>query len=166
MGREVRRVVKGWVHPRNRRGDLQPMHDEAFEDAAREWLDKAIAWDNGTHESLVTHPTLKAKYPFYWQWENNAPDPDYYRPKWKDEERTCYQYYETVTEGTPVSPVFDTAEGLVQWLVKHEGHSEQAARTFVKKGWAPSFIQTGTGEIISGVDVFKEGSPLAEKKPA
>ena len=43
MGREIRRVPENWDHPEteNRYGDLrlQPMYDEQYEDAAREWLD-------------------------------------------------------------------------------------------------------------------------------
>lgn len=29
---------------------------------------------------------------------------------------THYQMYETATEGTPISPVFDTPEALAAWL--------------------------------------------------
>lgn len=38
MGREVRKVPPHWDHPDQERGSgLQPMFDERFEDAAREW---------------------------------------------------------------------------------------------------------------------------------
>lgn len=50
-----------------------------------------------------------------------------------------WQMWETVSEGSPVSPVFATAEALADWLVT-EGYSPQAARAFVSDGWAPSFV--------------------------
>lgn len=36
------------------------------------------------------------------------------------EQRTHFQYYETVSEGTPVSPIFASQEALARWLVAHE----------------------------------------------
>ena len=36
-------------------------------------------------------------------------------PVWPHGTATCFQLYETVTEGTPTSPVFETVEGLAQW---------------------------------------------------
>jgi hypothetical protein len=31
---------------------------------------------------------------------------------------TCYQVYETITEGTPISPVFESRESLIAFLVR------------------------------------------------
>lgn len=50
---------------------------------------------------------------------------------------TSYQVYENVSEGSPVSPVFDTTEGLVQWL-KQEGWSQQAIDSLLAVGHVPS----------------------------
>jgi len=137
MGREIRRVPKGWEHPRNERGHLQPMYDEDFETAAREWLDNCLAWEAGTHKDCAKY---KAKYPFFWMWNGTPPDdPAYYRPKWTDEERTCWQVYETVSEGTPTSPVFESEAELLRWLIG-QGHNEASAREFIKGGWAPSMV--------------------------
>ena len=36
------------------------------------------------------------------------------------EERTHFQYYETVSEGTPVSPIFQSRETLERWFAEHE----------------------------------------------
>lgn len=151
MGREIRRVPKGWQHPKtvNRyssKEEYQPMYDEDFETAAREWLDNAIAWDNGTHKDAEKH---KADHPYFWQWENNPPDAEYYRPKWT-EEPTCYQIYETVSEGTPDSPVFETLDEMREWLVE-EGYSEDAARKFCEHGYVPSLI-VFNGAISVGID--------------
>jgi hypothetical protein len=154
MGREVRKVPKGWQHPQTASGDFQPMRDEVFADAARKWLDHAIAWDNGTHARLVKGPDLKVQYPFFWQWAGNPPDPRYYRSAFTSEP-TCFQYYENVSEGTPISPVFETSDGLVRWLVETERHTEKAARAFVRAGFAPSMV-VGPFGIRMGVDVFDE----------
>jgi hypothetical protein len=61
-----------------------------------------------------------------------------------------WQVWETVSEGSPVSPVFATAEELVEHLVG-SGHSQAAAENFVKMGWVPSMM-TGPGGLRSGID--------------
>jgi hypothetical protein len=157
MGREIRRVPADWEHPKSKhREGYQPLYDRDFESAARKWLDNAIAWDNGTDPDCVKY---KRKYPFYWQW-SNPPNKDYYRPKWKSDP-THYQVYETVSEGTPVTPHFATKEELIDYLVVYgdewdqkrysEGRQPCAgwlrknAEEFVGEEWAPSMI------LIDGV---------------
>jgi hypothetical protein len=115
-------------------------------------MNKAIAWDNGTDPDCAKH---KADHPFYWQWAGDPPDPKYYRPEWTSEP-THYQVYETVSEGTPVTPHFATKEELVEYLVEYgdewdqlrtvEGRQAAAgwdrknAEDFVNREWAPSMI--------------------------
>jgi len=53
-------------------------------------------------------------------------------------DRTGYQIYENVTEGSPVSPVFNSLLELVSWLIA-QGVSRQSAEAFVERGSAPSF---------------------------
>ena len=55
---------------------------------------------------------------------------------------TSYQVYENVSEGSPVSPVFDTAEDLATWL-KHEGWPQEAIDSLLDVGHAPSFVSRG-----------------------
>lgn len=50
-----------------------------------------------------------------------------------------WQVWETVSEGSPVSPVFNSAESLVSWL-ESEGYSRLAAENFVKSGLVPSGV--------------------------
>ncbi|MGW4488428.1 hypothetical protein ACWEOE_31855 [Amycolatopsis sp. NPDC004368] len=65
-----------------------------------------------------------------------------------------WQLWETVSEGSPVSPVFPGAEALAQWLTTPAGGRAagpsrrpltiEQARGFVSAGWAPSgFINAG-----------------------
>lgn len=64
-----------------------------------------------------------------------------------------WQLWETVSEGSPISPVFADAEGLAQWLVHDAGRlgrvsSIEVARRFVGVGWAPTgFSSDATGYV-------------------
>lgn len=167
MGREIRRVPPDWGHPKISKPDwrtnsivesFQPLFDRSFTVEAREWMNAAIAWDNNTGPDCAEH---KLSHPFYWQWSGNPPDPKYYRPDWPEGTATHYQVYETVSEGTPVTPHFATKAELVDWLVEHgdawdvirtaEGKQMSAkwerehAETFVEQEWAPSMV------LVNGV---------------
>lgn len=50
-----------------------------------------------------------------------------------------WQVWETVSGGSPISPVFATPKELVAWIVS-EGHTQEAAEAFVKIGHVPSMI--------------------------
>ena len=52
---------------------------------------------------------------------------------------TSYQVYENVSEGSPVSPAFDTAEDLARWL-KQEGWPQEAIDSLLDIGHAPSLV--------------------------
>ncbi len=166
MGREIRKVPPNWQHPRytddnaprqHLIGKFMALFDEAFDDAAREWLDNCIKWDRGEDENCAEH---KADHPFYWMWDDNPPDANYYRPAFT-EKPTWFQMYETVSEGTPCTPPFETKAELVDWLVeKGENHDTEyekrftrsQAEAFVDQGWAPSFVMTTEHGIQSGVE--------------
>lgn len=51
-----------------------------------------------------------------------------------------WQMWETVSEGSPVTPVFATAEELVNHLVTVEKYSRLAAERFIDTGWVPSLV--------------------------
>lgn len=146
MGREIRKVPKGWVHPQYEPGPdnphnwtgPKPLYDNDFETVAEEWCVNNELWRKGKHPSqLKRDADFRTAYPYFWMYAVQPPDSTYYRPKWTEEERTCLQIYETVTEGTPVSPVFETGDDLVHWMVQR-GTSEKAARRFLEEGWVPS----------------------------
>jgi hypothetical protein len=76
-----------------------------------------------------------------------------------------WQLWETVSEGSPISPVFDSAEGLATWLADpdrpkmrpdDEGPRDwmpyDAALKFVNAGWAPSFMATPQTGFVSGAE--------------
>ena len=143
MGREVRRVPADWEHPRSTvyDGDYRPLFDQDYISACDEWY----------AEASLFKPTEFSRY--YHEYAGDPPDEKFYRPAWTPESATHYQMYETVTEGTPVSPVFATPEALVDYLVNKgdrwgEGAKYDRARAegFVKAGWAPTFILVRKGE--------------------
>ena len=67
--------------------------------------------------------------------------------------RSEYQIYENVTEGTPVSPIFSSADMLIDWLLA-QGISRDAAETFLREGCAPSFI-IKNGSVVPGIESMK-----------
>lgn len=68
-----------------------------------------------------------------------------------------WQLWETVSEGSPISPVFDAPEGLAQWMSSPAytwGSSspmeyESALRFVTGDGWAPSMV-VGPAGLVSG----------------
>jgi len=176
MGREIRMVPKGWKHPEHENCShwggidchkkyanptdyhygkcFHPLYDENYEEAARKWLKSCMEYQNSTHIATESGIAPEKKEEFYWDYDGMPPNQEYYRT-YKDEDCTCYQIYETVSEGTPVSPVFDSKEDMKAWLIK-EGHSPKAAEGFVDSGWAPSMIvnRTESGVVIKqGIDI-------------
>lgn len=118
MGRELRKVPAGWEHPKNSEGKFQPMFNEFYGDALKEWFVGHELWQDGTHPDLAKDPSLKQKYPFYAMYHGNPPDVEYYHTKqYTEEELTHIQLYETTSEGTPKSPVFraDELDKLCEW---------------------------------------------------
>jgi hypothetical protein len=76
-----------------------------------------------------------------------------------------WQMWETVSEGSPISPVFESAKLLADWLGKHKRRDatrDQWFRMIVGSGWAPSGMTNSEGELVSGVAVVGE---LAVDKP-
>jgi hypothetical protein len=141
MGREIRSVPLDWEHPKDEKGHYRPLNDQT-------WL-----------QSLCSR--LRYDLPYYLKpshWKEIAelwPDPQYCRPYWPKHKAIAFQMYETVSEGTPVSPVFETLDGLKLWLVE-QGHSEHAAAEFCKYKWAPSMTFSPTGGFKMDIDFFDD----------
>ena len=98
MGRELRRVPANWEHPRDENGSYIPMNKHF--PYSKEEIAEGIC--DG--------------------WLENSP-PDYgcaIMPQWWSEaDRTHYQMYESTSEGTPISPVMESAESLASWLAEN-----------------------------------------------
>ncbi len=126
MGREIRRVPPNWEHPRyteddpptgNRiskdwMGHYKPLFDECFEEASHTWKENFRQWETGDHPDLSD----ETRHMEYWEYDGGPPMKEDYRPPFA-EAPTWYQVYETISEGTPVSPPFPTLEELGDYLV-------------------------------------------------
>jgi hypothetical protein len=70
-----------------------------------------------------------------------------------------WQLWETVSEGSPVSPVFSTPEQLARWLADHPTklykQTFEEWMAFMDVGWAPSLVDLGTG-LKTGVAAISE----------
>lgn len=181
MGREIRKVPAGWDHPvtqdtygRERR---QPMYDETYETASAEWLSEFDRIRSGGAKGyeIECYPGGVVD----WASENTAPSKEYYRP-WSDDEAVWFQLWETVSEGTPVSPPFETEDELIEYLAYNgdfwdqdrctkpdwaelwggvlgvSAWGKERAERFVKgAGWAPSMIIVG-GVVKDGVSAVTD----------
>lgn len=127
MGREIRRVPPNWEHPTDSKGHYVALFDRTYAEAVAEWEAERLEFEQAPEPGYS-----------FEEWNGRAPNPSYYRPEWK-EEPTHYQIYETVSEGTPTSPVFASLKVMRAWLI-HKGYSVKAATKFVEGGWAPSFV--------------------------
>lgn len=175
MGREIRKVIPNWEHPmkdypNHRTGTMkkgyQPMFDQSFKEAIKTWISDFEAWERGERPSYCSEENKNIEF---WEWEDGPPQFEYYRPEWRPEEMTWFQVYETVSEGTPVTPPFSTKEELVEYLVANgdfwdqkrraEGNAfmrctpwtRQEAEAFVGAGHSMTMVSVG-GKVMDGVE--------------
>jgi hypothetical protein len=79
-------------------------------------------------------------------------------PDWPEADRTHWQMYETVSEGTPISPPMEGPEQLARWLADNDASAgAYTTATFeqwmamIQDGWAPSMVYTPAVGLVSGV---------------
>jgi len=94
------------------------------------------------HGSLEAYPGQRAQAE---AWERTEPP-----------EGEGWQLWETVSEGSPVSPVFASADELATWMSDPERGKRwvpwNVARKFIADGWAPSFVGSPQTGLVSGVE--------------
>lgn len=158
LSRKVRRVPLDFQHPRNSRGDFQPLYDGFYVPAVREWLADWEAWQKGEHADQVKYAERGKPLtcPFE-EWGGNGPDPDYYYPGagWPEGVELGICMYEEVTEGTPISAVYpDTEEGRDAMARELAGAEHGITTGMTAKEWR-GVIDGGvfakdihTGEIV------------------
>jgi hypothetical protein len=181
MGREIRMVPANWEHPKRNKevypykDGYEPMFERNFEDRFKEWLD-----DFDKYRASGFSEREKEYYPNgladWLQDEGSPPDPKTFA-NYKRDECTWVQMYETVSEGTPVSPAYATKEELIAYLAENgdfwdqerckrpdwetlwggkrgvSGWGMERAEAFVNAGWAPSFI-VQNGKFQDGVSAM------------
>jgi len=175
MGREIRMVPPNWEHPKVTNYDwlrfrevvgYQPMYDRSFKTSMQEWYENWQAWERGERPE---HCKDENKLLQFWDWDSAPPRPEYYRPDWPAGTATWYQVYETVSEGTPVTPPFATQQELIDYLVKNgdfwdqerrkngelimncDPWPRQQAEKFVLSGMSAPSMVVVDGRIMTGV---------------
>jgi hypothetical protein len=150
MGREVRRVAKNWEHPKNElTGRYKPLFPYSYyEESKEEFLTELVK--NGLQSAIYEY--------------GSAPDINDYMPNWDNSEATHYMMYETTSEGTPISPAFETPEEVARWLVDNNA-SAFADQTATYEAWlrvanggfAVSAVYTPDNGLQSGVEAMSNG---------
>ncbi len=164
MGREVRRVPEDWEHPRDDGGRYVPMFGRSFAKADARWLLGSSKWSEGLRESYGEDGGWLAidagdRGHTYAEWAGERPEAFDYMPDWPEAERTHLMMYEGCTEGTPISPAFETPEELARWLADsgasafaYETASYEAWLRVARGGFAPAAVSKAGGPLVSGVE--------------
>jgi hypothetical protein len=158
-------VPADWQHPKHPNGKYVPLFEQTtpLEGKIAKWNEENELWKAGRHpdqlkKRLESNKYAPSKYPNFEDWDGGPPNPDDYMPYWPESERTHYQMYETVTEGTPISPVLDSPEILARWLADNNanayaGHcaTYEEWLAMCRRGWAPTSVLYKNGDIVGGV---------------
>lgn len=139
MGYELRAVPRDWVHPEGKA--LYAGHEyrpwlERWELNKAKWDDGLIESPDGSGWDIRSRADCDIDTTFE-EWFGEKPDPANYMPDWLPEDAPCLQWYEAVSEGTPISPVFETEAEAEMWHKKE-------------------FPGPGEKEINLGLDEFGE----------
>lgn len=126
MGREIRRVPLDWEHPKDVNGNYIPHYDQDLDSAKSSYNP-----DDG--ES------------FY--------EESYRLRKWDEQEAVGYQLYESTSEGTPLSPVFETTDDLIEYITNDGDFwgnvwSKSSCDSLLKYGSAPTLL-VANGILLS-----------------
>ncbi len=100
MGYELRSVPRDWVHPQGKA--LYAGHEYHEHCKAREAAEEPSS------------PREQGGNPY------PSPDPADYMPDWLPEQAPCLQWYETVSEGTPISPIFESEAEAEAWMGEYQ----------------------------------------------
>jgi hypothetical protein len=139
MSREVRPVALDWEHP---------LAGGSYSDGSPRYVPLHSREDLRLHQEWnIDHPGDD---------EPIEVDPGDYMPPIPEGHPYGWQLYETVTEGSPLSPVFATKDELAAWMSSpaagRDRVSPDVAAKFVAEGWAPSFASGPHGGLVSGVE--------------
>lgn len=144
MSREVRKVPASWDHPREQgRTSFCPLFDgSTYEQKATAWDEGASKWASGEFDEYAEESDKALPYE---NWAGPRPNPADYMPIWPESKRTHFMMYETTTEGTPISPAFESLEDLARWLA--ENATAYANETAGYDAWL-EVCKAGSAEIL------------------
>jgi len=127
--------------------------NQSFAEAKKEWIDGLLAWERGERPEFCTADADET----YWEYAGAPPDREYFAP-FEKSECTWFQVWETVSEGTPITPPFATKEELVEYLVSvgdfwdGKWQRDSAVDFVMGSGWRPSGLFTG-GKFYTSKDL-------------
>ncbi len=158
MGREVRMVPKDWQHPKREGGGFIALFDGDFETCAADWDKECAEWEAGNFPDYADEESKKMSYA---EWNGERPSKDDYMPTFEEGSATHCMMYETTSEGTPISPAFETPEELAKWLFENEASafgsqtgSYEGWLRVAKGGYACSAVLSDRNGLQSGVDAI------------
>jgi len=175
VSREVRRVPADWQHPKHWTGGMRGPEErykalfpgEDYQPRVDEWDEACAKWKRG---EFPDYADAEAKTMMYEQWAGQRPHRDDYMPTWPAEQRTHLMMYETTSEGTPISPAFETPEQLARWLADTNasafggtGASYEGWLRVAQGGFAPSAVYTPQTGIVSGVEALATPATKAQQ---
>ena len=111
---EGRRVPPDWKHPKDNEGNYIPLFDGLLVEKHNY---KIMLYKSRAKEGFATIDGL-----LYWMGapftpcEDGLIDPTHATQGYTAFEATSYCLYETVTGGTPKSPVFDSLKDMAAWI--------------------------------------------------
>lgn len=115
---EVRRVPPNWTHPKDEKGNYIPLFDGLLVEKHNY---KIMLYKSRAREGFATIDDM-----LYWMGSPFTPcedgliDPKTATQGYTAFEATSYCLYETVTEGTPKSPVFNSLKDMAIWIQKDD----------------------------------------------
>lgn len=129
MGREIRMVPPGWEHPRDAKGNYEPLMKGPFSKRLADWKEGFVRFE-----------------------------------EWPEGTATMLCMYEDTSEGTPISPAFETPEKLARWLADNKASAfggmtatyEQWLAT-CREGYSVGMVMAG-GRMMSGVEFNQQES--------
>ena len=164
MGREVRMVPKDWEHPVDEDGRFIPLFNgEEYQDDLTRWNLHNDKWNDGLRDDYAGgwRPRDGSEgCDNYSEWDGDKPAADEYMPIFSSDEATCLMMYETCSEGTPISPAFESPEELAKWLAESNASafgnmtaSYGQWLEMINAKWAPSMVLCGS-IMRSGVEAM------------
>ena len=140
-----------------------PKYQSKWDDEMASWIKQRDTWNRNNGK-----PEGYSYQEFTDDWNAGGPPPNFhYFHTWYDGPCTHYQIYETVSEGTPVSPVFETRKEMVEWLVGPDSDAwdspltRKQALAFVDLEYVPSAL------LVPGkgfVENYRTAEELDEEK--
>jgi len=138
-----------------------------YSEHVAEWNEEFAHWNNGEVLDYSTWPeqrTFKSKEgsaiecESFEEWYGKRPLQSEYMPEFLDGTATMLMMYENTSEGTPISPPFETPEELARWLADNNA-SAFGGMTATYEQWlatckglyAPSMVLSD-GKMMSGVE--------------